>query len=119
MAPTTNQRSAWALAKRQHGVITWAQLLALGFTDDAIRDRLARGRVRLIHRGVYAIGQMPLTQKGEWMAAVLACGPTAALSHDSAAALWELAKQSTTNIHISVLSQSRSRDGIEVPRRTE
>ena len=52
------------------------------------------------------------------MAAVLACGPTAALSHDSAAALWELTKQSTTNIQISVLRQSRSRDGIEVHRRT-
>jgi very-short-patch-repair endonuclease len=109
---------AWALARRQHGVITRMQLLALGFTDAAIRHRLARGRLRQIHRGVYAVGQLPLTQEGQWMAAVLACGDGAALSHDSAASLWGLA-QPGAPIHVSVLGQSRSRKGIEVHRRPE
>jgi len=52
------------------------------------------------------------------MAAVLACGDTAALSHDSAAALWQLTTAPTDRIHVSVLGDSRSRDGLEVHRRT-
>jgi very-short-patch-repair endonuclease len=99
-------------------VITRVQLLALGFTDDAIKHRLARGRLRRISPGVYAVGQLELTREGEWMAAVLASGDTAALSHDSAAALWELTKAPSHAIHVSVLGASRSRRGIVVHRRT-
>jgi very-short-patch-repair endonuclease len=117
MAPKTHQRTAWHLARIQHGVITRLQLLALGFTDDAIKHRVARGRLRRIYPGVYAVGQLPLTQQGEWMAATLACGDGAALSHDSAAALWGLAKGPARPIHVSVLSPRRSREGIAVHRR--
>jgi very-short-patch-repair endonuclease len=117
MAPKTHQRTAWDIARMQHGVITRMQLFALGFSDAAVKHRLARGRLRRLYPGVYAVGQLELTQEGEWMAAVLACGDTAALSHDSAAALWGLAKW-TTPIDVSVLGQSRSRQGIVVHRRT-
>jgi predicted transcriptional regulator of viral defense system len=117
MAPKKQQRSVWEVARAQHGIITRAQLLALGFSDEAIKHRLARGRLRRIHAGVYALGQMPLSQKGEWMAAVLACDKTAALSHDSAAALWQLTKVATGAVHVSVLGGSGSREGIDVHRR--
>lgn len=116
MATKIRQRTAWAIARRQHGVITRAQLLDLGFTDEAIRHRLARGRLRRLHAGVYAVGQLGLTQDGKWMAAVLACGEPAALSHVSAAALWQLTRAPAEPIHVSVLTGSRSRDGIAVHR---
>src|SRR4051794_23800145 len=119
MATKMSHRSAWDLARIQHGVITRLQLLACGFTDEAIRHRIARGRLRPIYPGVYAVGQLPLTQRGEWMAALLACGATAALSHRSAAAFWEIAKEPAMPIHVSILSQRRSRKGIVVHRRTE
>jgi hypothetical protein len=93
--------------------------LVLGFTDEAIKHRLARGRLRRIYKGVSAVGQLPLTQQGRWMAAVLACGETAALSHDSAGALWRLMKTMTGTIHVSFLSRSRSRKGIVVHQRRE
>src|SRR5690242_18521174 len=112
MATKTHQRAAWDLARKQEGVITRIQLLALGFTQSAIRYRLARGRLRQVYPGVYAVGQLRLTQKGEWIAAVLACGDGAALSHQSAAELWRLARGSTRPIHVSVLGESRSRKGI-------
>jgi very-short-patch-repair endonuclease len=118
MAPNIHHRSAWALARRQHGVISRMQLLRLGFTDDGIAHRIERGRLRRIYPGIFAVGQLDLTQQGKWMAAVLACGQTAALSHDSAAALWKLAKAPTDPIHVSVLGESRSRKGIVVHRRT-
>jgi very-short-patch-repair endonuclease len=69
-------------------VITHVQLLDFGFTVDAIRHRLVRGRLHRVFRSVYAVGRPELTRKGVWMAAVLSCGPTAVLSHCSSAALW-------------------------------
>lgn len=75
------------LAGRQHGVVGRRQLQAMGYTRHAIHSRLATGRLHRLHRGVYAVGHTRLTARGRWMAAVLACGPQAALSHRAAAAL--------------------------------
>jgi len=65
-------------------------LLALGFTRHAIQARIDTGRLHGIYRGVYAVGHDRLTRSGRRLAAVLACGPDAVLSHRSAVALWEL-----------------------------
>jgi hypothetical protein len=81
-------RAVWALARNQHGLVTRPQLLERGVGSRAIESRLTRGRLHRIHRGVYAVGRPELTPKGWWMAAVLACGPAAVLSHRSAAELW-------------------------------
>lgn len=93
---------AWLLVRRQHGVIARSQLLALGFTRSGIAHRLATGRLRQVHRGVYAVGRLELTQHGIFMAAVLSCGPDAALSHMSAAALWTLLPARRRQVHVSV-----------------
>jgi very-short-patch-repair endonuclease len=77
-----------ALAGRQHGVVAARQLVALGMHPRAVGQRAAAGRLHRVHHGVYAVGHPQLTTHGHWMAAVLACGPGAALSHASAAALW-------------------------------
>jgi hypothetical protein len=84
-------RALERLGGRQYGVVTRAQLIALGLDHGAIDWRLRSGRLRLIHRGVYALGPGPLVQRGHWLAAVLAYGEGATLSHLSAAALWGLA----------------------------
>ena len=78
------------LAGCQHGVVARRQLLDIGLGPRAIGARLERGYFRLIHHGVYAVGHAALTLYARWMAAVLACGPGAVLSHRSAAALWGL-----------------------------
>ncbi len=80
----------WRLAAEQHGIVARAQLLELGLTPRAIKHRLDRRRLHLVRQCVYAIGHPKLTQHGHWMAAVLACGPDAVLSDESAAALWGL-----------------------------
>jgi very-short-patch-repair endonuclease len=92
----------WALAARQHGVIARRQLLELGFTRKAIEHRVAKGRLHVVSRGVYAIGRPQLTQYGKWMAAVLSCGPDAFLSHDCAAAHWEIWPVKSEQIEVSV-----------------
>jgi len=52
-----------------------------------VERRLESGHLVRIHRGVYAVGHAQLRREGRWLAAVLAAGPGAALSHRSAAAL--------------------------------
>jgi very-short-patch-repair endonuclease len=78
------------LAERQHGVVARRQLLDIGLGPRAIGARLERGYLRSLHHGAYAVGHSVLTCHARWMAAVLACGPGAVLSHRSAAALWGL-----------------------------
>jgi very-short-patch-repair endonuclease len=79
-----------ALAAHQHGVVARRVLLREGVTSDQIKHRLASGRLHAIHRGVYLVGHAVPTEHGRNMAALLACGSAAILSHRSAAALWEL-----------------------------
>jgi very-short-patch-repair endonuclease len=105
-----------ALADRQHGVVSLAQLEALGLSASAVRGRVASGRLHGIHRGVYAVGRARLTRDGRSMAAVLACGPEAVLSHRSAAAHWGLIADNRAVSDVSVpRSGPRRRMGIVVP----
>jgi hypothetical protein len=114
----TARRAAWELARRQHGVITRAQLLRFGLTAHAIEHRIATRRLHPAARGVYAVGRPELTQHGRWMAAVLACGPRAVLSHGSAAALWEIGRERSRLSEISLPSHvRRRRPGIVIHRR--
>ena len=78
-----------ALARRQHGAITAAQLREVGIERRAISGRLERGWLRRVHHGVYVVGALetPLTRLA---AALLATGLKAVLSHRTAATLWEL-----------------------------
>jgi very-short-patch-repair endonuclease/predicted transcriptional regulator of viral defense system len=76
------------MARRQHGILARRDLLAVGFTPDAIKHRLATGRLHRVRRGIYAVGRRELTREGDWMAALIASGDDAVLSHGSAAALW-------------------------------
>jgi very-short-patch-repair endonuclease len=78
------------LAARQHGVVTVRQLYSLGFSDGQVGTRAAAGWLHRVHRGIYAVGHHRLTREGHWMAAVLACGDGAVLSHQAAGELWRL-----------------------------
>jgi very-short-patch-repair endonuclease len=86
--PNHRDRVVGALADRQHGVVARTQLLAAGLSPAAIGRALEVGRLRPVFRGVYAVGHLALRREGWWMAALLACGKDAALSHRTAASLW-------------------------------
>ncbi len=83
----TPDLEAAILAERQHGVVSYGQLLRLGLGRGAIRHRARGGRLHRLYRGVYAVGRKSVTREGHCLAAVFACGPEAVLSHRSAAAL--------------------------------
>lgn len=77
------------------------QLIALGLSQRAIERRLESWRLRLVHREVFAVGHLRLSQQGRWFAAVLAYGDGALLSHRSAAALWGLGKPWTPAVDVT------------------
>lgn len=106
------------LAARQHGVVTGRQLRDAGLSPDAIKRRVAIGRLHRVFRAVYAVGHAGLGKEASWMAAVLACGRGAVLSHRSAAELWALLKPSGGLVHVSVPTPGgrRSRPGLRVHR---
>jgi very-short-patch-repair endonuclease len=109
------------LAAAQHWVVTREQLRALGLGSDSIRHRVKTGRLHPVHRGVYAVARPALGQKERWLAAVLACGDEALLSHRSAAALWGLVRGSTEH-DVEVVTPDavlRGRPGIRVHRRAD
>ncbi len=106
------------LAAKQHGVVARTQLTALGLGGRAIHERRQRGRLHDIHRSVYAVGHPKVTQPGRWMAAVLAGGPGAVLSHRTAAALWGVRQQSAGPIDVTVGNKRRPRPGLRFHRTT-
>jgi len=119
MATPIHGSRVWTLVRRQHGVVTRAQLLELGLTSAAIRHRRAKGRLYEIHRGVYVVGRNELDRHGELMAAALACGPRAQLSHRSAAELWRLRAPGKGPVDVSVPDDViRHRPGISIHQRT-
>jgi hypothetical protein len=106
------------IAAQQHGVVAAKQLSTAGLGRSAITERVRSGRLHRIHRGVYAVGHSGLSWHGRWMAAVLACGEGAVLSHGSAASLWGLLKPIEGPVHVSVPSTSgrSTRRGIHLHR---
>ena len=89
-----------AIAGRQHGVITTAQLVGAGLGSPAISKRAANGRLHRRYQGVYAVGQPRLSREGEWMAAILACAPDSFLASFNAAVHMRLWRRRVTGIHV-------------------
>lgn len=106
------------VAARQHGVVSSQQLGSLGFDRAGIHRRAVAGRLHRVHRGVYAVGHPPLSLESRWMAAVLACGEGALLSHVSAASLWGFLRPTPGLIHVSVPTYSgrRGHTGVRLHR---
>jgi very-short-patch-repair endonuclease len=105
-----------ALAGRQHGVIAYGHLRALGLSPRAIGLRVAQGLLHPLHPRVYAVGHRVVPARGRWLAAVLAVGPGAALSHVSAAGLWDLWGGSAGLVDVCSASATRAPAGVRLHR---
>jgi predicted transcriptional regulator of viral defense system len=113
--PISRDSAITAIAVRQHGNVTRQQLGDQGLTLGAIRHLIGCGRLIRVHRGVYAVGRPPVTSLERACAAVLACGPRAALSHTSALTLWGIYKHWRFPLEVVVLGDRRP-TGIRVHR---
>lgn len=86
-------RAVAELARQQHGVVARRQLLGLGMSGRSIDVRREHGQLHEVFRGVYVVGSRRISRSGRWMAAVLAAGEGAVLSHRSAGRLWRILPQ--------------------------
>jgi very-short-patch-repair endonuclease len=108
------ERRVLAVAGRQHGIVSSAQLAAAGLSVDAVRHRVRRGWLRRLHRGVYAVGPLQ-TPHSRTMAATLAMGARALASHEAAAALWDLLPPPRGPIDVTAVGREpRRRPGIRL-----
>lgn len=104
------------IAERQYGVVSRTQLLAAGVGPGAISTRIRRCGLLRLHRGVYAVGHTALVPLAREMAAVLACGTGAAISHRSAAVMRRLLSEGGGPVHVTVPRSGRSRPGLRIHR---
>jgi very-short-patch-repair endonuclease len=101
------------LATRQDGVVDRRQLQAMGQTGDEIAHDVRRGRLIRVHRGVYAVGHEAITDRGRMIAALLATGPGATLSHGTAAHLWGLLPSMPPSVDVTFTDRvPRQRAGV-------
>jgi very-short-patch-repair endonuclease len=107
-----------AVARRQYGLVTREQLRRLGVGETGIRERIRTRRLHRLHRGVYSVGHDALKPEAYWLAAVLACGPGAVLSHAAAAAHWNIRGSAATVVDVTVPNRGgrRPRKGLRVHR---
>jgi very-short-patch-repair endonuclease len=112
----TLDRKVAALAGVQHGVVGRWQLREIGLSDQMIKTRVAHGGLNRLHRGVYAVGHRAVGRESGWMAAVLAYGPGAVLSHRSAGQLWGLYPRGEIDPEVTVPGSHEPRAGIPAHR---
>jgi very-short-patch-repair endonuclease len=107
------------LAGRQYGVVCRSQLNRLGLGRGGIEHRLTAGRLHPVHRGVYSVWRVRPSRPGQLVAAVLACGEGAALSHAAAAEWWGLTSKRAAPIEVTVPAAGGRRcRGVTVHRST-
>lgn len=115
--PAQRDNRLGRLAAKQHGVVSRKQMRFLGMTDDVIDHAVTIGRLHRVFHGAYAVGHPYTTERSRAMAAVLACGRGAVVSHRSAAALLGLIDKGSIVVDvISPPSRGRKIDGIYLHR---
>lgn len=102
-----------ALAARQRQVVARWQLISAGVSRRAIEHRVACSRLHVIYRGVYLVGHAEPLPLGRQTAALLACGPLAALSHRTAAVIWRIVTFVPSTIDVLVVGRN-PRPGADV-----
>ncbi|HLH47350.1 MAG TPA: type IV toxin-antitoxin system AbiEi family antitoxin domain-containing protein [Acidimicrobiales bacterium] len=95
--------------RQTHGVLGGPDALALGFSAEQIQRRLAAGRWRPLHRGVYVVAGARVTPEARIFAACLAAGPVATASHRSAAWLHGLLRHPPDEITVTIPTRCRRR----------
>jgi very-short-patch-repair endonuclease len=108
----------WAvagLATLQHGVVTRAQLLAVGLGAGAIHHRVEAFHLHRVYRGVYLVGHTAPTPLARETAALLACGRYGVLSHLASGCIWDFSQDDPKAIDVTVTAGGRrSRKGIRI-----
>lgn len=101
-------------ASGQWGYLTTEQLMAFGWSRSVVDRGVREGWLWTRYRGVHAVGHKPRSREGEWAAALLACGPTAVLSHLDAGAVHGFLDRHHGWVHVTTTARRRGHRGIEL-----
>ena len=112
----TRWQLAAEIARDQHGLITVRQLHEIGIGKSGIEKGVGSGRLHRLYRGVYAVGHRASTPERRWLAAVLACGDGAVLSHRCASTKQRIRDGVGPRVDVTTSGAGRRRDGIAVHR---
>ena len=105
------------IAGANSGTVTRIQLLDAGLSPTTIWRWIDRGYLQRMATGVYAVGSSQIPDRGHLLAALAAYGDTTVLSHQTAAALWNLIEDDGRPIHVMVTTGTMtSRRGIALHR---
>jgi hypothetical protein len=104
------------LAARQHGIVAYRQLIDGGLSPSGIHRLIEAGWLHPLHKDVYALGHRAVSWLGRCLAAVLASGPRAVLSHQPAAGLWEVRRSSSPVLHVTAPRPRKGPQGLKVHR---
>jgi very-short-patch-repair endonuclease len=106
-------------SRQQDGVLTHAQALSAGLTQDAINRRLRSGRWLRCSRGVYFVDDRPFTDEARMRAGVWSYGRDAVASGLAAAWWLRLTRFAPETVEVTVPRGARLRrhDGTKLRRR--
>ena len=99
----------WRIAEGQRGLFSAAQAAQLGIDHRQLFRAAQQGRLRRARSGVYAVAGVPPSAWEDLLAAALAAGPAAAISHGSAAAVHRLYCAASGLPELTVTSASQRR----------
>src|SRR5689334_7343901 len=105
----TELRAIGAVARRQHGLVTYDQILAAGISPSQLRRLVQTGGLIPLRRGVYRHNGVPVTWLQSVLAAVLAGGARAAASHTTAAVIWDLRVGGLDDSELHITSPKQAR----------
>src|SRR5215213_10271533 len=108
---------AIAVAERQWGVLSRAQLTECGLSGGLVSRWIESRRLQRLLPGVYALGHRALPIEGGLAAALLYAGPGAALSDATAVWWWELSTSRLHTTHVVSPCRRRSLDVVRVHHR--
>jgi len=100
----------WTVAVEQYGYVTARNAAALGVAVIELGKLAARGTLERVSQGLYRFPEWPVSANDHLMEAVLwTRDPQAALSHETALAVYELSDVNPDKTHVTVPKQRRLR----------
>src|SRR4051812_8812486 len=113
-------RAIDAFMASHYGLITIDDALRLGASHALTRERVHTGAWSVQHRGVFRDAAAPRSSEQDQLAAVMACGPLARVSHVAGAWAWGLLARPGDQPEISIpYARSVRHRGITIHRSTD